>query len=166
MQQCLHDSSRWLTFVQSYTNHRDMVEFAGLLGFVLLVLVTFSLASMVTAGLGDVSRRAMPQRLAHSIVPIVVGYVGAHYLRFFVSNGLQLVGKLGDPFTRGWDLTPFLDEVEDASTRSSSTPPRSRSSRSLRSLSGTSLASSRRKPGRFASYPDDMRWWASYPCSP
>jgi hypothetical protein len=107
-----HEGSRWLNFSQSYTNHRDLVEFAGLFGFVLVVLVTFSLASMATAVLGHDDRRSMPRRLSHSIVPIVVGYVVAHYLTFFVSNGLQLIAQLTDPFTRGWDPVPYLDAIE------------------------------------------------------
>jgi hypothetical protein len=106
-----HDGSRWLNFSQSYTNHRDLVEFAGLFGFVLVVLVTFTLASMATGAVGHDEVTSMPRRLAHSVVPIVVGYVVAHYLTFFVSNGLQLITQLGDPFTKGWDPLPFVDGI-------------------------------------------------------
>jgi hypothetical protein len=107
-----HEGSRWLNFSQSHTQHRNLVEFAGLLGFVLVVLVTFSLAAAATPTRRQAARSTMPRRLAHSIVPIVVGYVVAHYLTFFVSSGLQLLGQLADPFTRGWDPLPAADTIE------------------------------------------------------
>jgi hypothetical protein len=46
-------------------------------------------------------------------VPIVVGYVVAHYLTFFVANGLQLIAQLADPLTKGWNPLPFLDRIEE-----------------------------------------------------
>lgn len=39
----------------------------------------------------------MPSLFAHSLVPIVVGYVFAHYLTFFVEVGQQTVIHLSDP---------------------------------------------------------------------
>jgi hypothetical protein len=40
--------------------------------------------------------------MAHSLIPIVVGYIFAHYLTFLVERGQQTVIQLADPFGRGW----------------------------------------------------------------
>jgi hypothetical protein len=42
--------------------------------------------------------------MAHSLIPIVVGYIFAHYLSYLVERGQQAVFALGDPLGRGWNL--------------------------------------------------------------
>jgi len=74
-----------------------------LTGFVLLVAVTFGLAAMATAGVDATRRRELPRLLAHSLVPIVVGYVIAHYLTLLVEYGQSVLVQLSDPLTRGDD---------------------------------------------------------------
>jgi hypothetical protein len=109
-----HSSVKWLTWTQDRSSHFVLLNTLGLLGFCLTVLVSLSLASIATAGLGQIPgfpRRRMPATLAHSIVPIVVGYVVAHYLSFFVSQGLQTLVALGDPLTRGWTLMSWVTDV-------------------------------------------------------
>jgi hypothetical protein len=76
---------------------------AVLVGFVLLVAVTFGLAAMATAGVDATRRRELPRLLAHSLVPIVVGYVFAHYLTLLVEYGQSVLVHLSDPLTRGDD---------------------------------------------------------------
>jgi hypothetical protein len=76
----------------------------GLLVFVLVVATTFSLAARATGGVDREQRRALPGQLAHSLIPIVVGYVFAHYLSYLVEHGQQAVFALADPFGRGWNL--------------------------------------------------------------
>jgi hypothetical protein len=49
-------------------------------------------------------RRALPGQMAHSLIPIVVGYIFAHYLSYLVERGQQAVIVLADPFGRGWNL--------------------------------------------------------------
>ena len=41
--------------------------------------------------------------MAHSLVPIIVGYVFAHYLTFLVEYGQSVLVQLSDPLTRGDD---------------------------------------------------------------
>jgi hypothetical protein len=41
--------------------------------------------------------------MAHSLIPIVVGYIFAHYLSYLVERGQQAVIALADPFGRGWN---------------------------------------------------------------
>jgi hypothetical protein len=49
-------------------------------------------------------RRDLPAMFAHSIVPIIVGYIVAHYLSYFVEVGQQTLVLLSDPLGRGDDL--------------------------------------------------------------
>ena len=67
----------------------------------LVVGVTFSVATMATGVREGVTRRSLPNRFAHSVVPIVVGYVVAHYLSYFVEVGQQTVVQLSDPLGPG-----------------------------------------------------------------
>ena len=41
--------------------------------------------------------------MAHSLIPIVVGYIFAHYLTYLVERGQQAFIALGDPLGRGWN---------------------------------------------------------------
>jgi hypothetical protein len=76
----------------------------GLLVFVAVVATTFSLAARATGGVDREERRALPGELAHSLIPIVVGYIFAHYLSYLVERGQQAVSALADPLGRGWNL--------------------------------------------------------------
>jgi hypothetical protein len=76
----------------------------GLLIFIAVVATTFSLAARATGGIDREQRRALPGQMAHSLIPIVVGYIFAHYLSYLVERGQQAVFALADPFGRGWNL--------------------------------------------------------------
>jgi hypothetical protein len=49
------------------------------------------------------ARRELPGLMAHSLIPIVIGYVFAHYLTYLVERGQQTVIQLADPLGRGWN---------------------------------------------------------------
>jgi cytochrome b len=49
-------------------------------------------------------RIELPRRLAHSVVPIVAGYIIAHYLTLFVDVGTQTLARASDPLGEGWDI--------------------------------------------------------------
>jgi hypothetical protein len=72
--------------------------------FCLVVAVTFSVATMATGVEHGFARRTLPDRFAHSVVPIVVGYIVAHYLSYFVETGQQTVVQLSDPLVTGANL--------------------------------------------------------------
>ena len=55
------------------------------------------------------ARRGLPGLLAHSLIPIVIGYVFAHYLTYLVETGQQTVILLADPLGRGWNLLGLGD---------------------------------------------------------
>jgi hypothetical protein len=76
----------------------------GLLFFVAVVATTFSLAARAAGGVDREQRRALPGQLAHSLIPIVVGYIFAHYLSYLVERGQQALFALADPLGRNWNL--------------------------------------------------------------
>ncbi|HOB49701.1 MAG TPA: hypothetical protein PKK01_10375 [Mycobacterium sp.] len=76
----------------------------GLMGFVLIVGASFTAAARATAGITPQQRREMPGRLAHCLIPIVVGYIFAHYLSYLIERGQETLVRLADPLGRGWHL--------------------------------------------------------------
>ena len=76
----------------------------GLLFFVLAFGVTLSAAARTTAGVSREHLRQLPALLAHSLIPIVVGYIFAHYLSYLVERGQETIVRLADPLDRGWHL--------------------------------------------------------------
>lgn len=80
----------------------------GLLVFISVVALTFSLAARATGGVDAEQRRALPGQLAHSLIPIVVGYIFAHYLSYLVERGQRTVIALADPLSRGWHVAYVL----------------------------------------------------------
>ncbi len=56
--------------------------------------ITFCLAARATGGVDRATRRELPGLMAHSLIPIVIGYVFAHYLTYLVERGQQTVIQL------------------------------------------------------------------------
>ncbi|MGZ4577057.1 MAG: hypothetical protein ACXVX1_04945 [Mycobacterium sp.] len=81
----------------------SLLRTIGLIVFICVVAVTFSLAARATGGVDREQRRALPGEMAHSLIPIVVGYIFAHYLSYLAERGQQAVFSLADPFGRGWN---------------------------------------------------------------
>ena len=88
-----------------------------LFGFVAFVAVTFTVASVVGTGLSRRARRPLPRLMAHSLVPIGVGYVAAHYLTLLLESGQAYLIFLSDPLVTGdanylgtadWTVSYFL----------------------------------------------------------
>ncbi|MGD1257609.1 hypothetical protein ACKUT9_25645 [Mycobacterium seoulense] len=88
----------------SPTLSSSLLRTVGLIVFISVVAVSFSLAARATGGVDSRHRRALPGQMAHSLIPIVVGYIFAHYLTYLVERGQQAVFALADPFGRGWNL--------------------------------------------------------------
>lgn len=110
------DSATWIKFVQGEDLDSYLADNLALLAFCLGVGAIFAAGTMLT-GLGDdLRRRELPNLFAHSVVPIVVGYVVAHYLRYFVEVGQLTLIQLSDPFSNGsnllgtgnWDVNYWL----------------------------------------------------------
>jgi uncharacterized membrane protein len=103
------DSNEWLRFTQASSLSSTWLDFLALLVFCTVVGVSFAAATMSTGVQEGFGRRTLPDRFAHSVVPIVVGYVVAHYLSYFVEVGQQTVVQLSDPLGKGWNLLGTAD---------------------------------------------------------
>ncbi|MET7395859.1 hypothetical protein ABZS66_20425 [Dactylosporangium sp. NPDC005572] len=99
----------WLRFTQENGLPAPVTGTAGLLGVVALVAVAFTVATRQAGRRGHTSAERTPGELAHSIVPIAVGYVVAHYWSLFVLEGQRTVALvLGDEEFRPYSgiITP------------------------------------------------------------
>jgi hypothetical protein len=84
---------QWRNFVDDHAATvfgATLLRTAGLLGFAMTVAITFWLAAQATGGVDPQRRRELPGLMAHSLIPIVLGYVFAHYLSSLVERGQQL----------------------------------------------------------------------------
>ncbi len=68
-----------------------------------MVGILFTLATRASGGLTRERRRALPGLLAHSLVPIVVGYIFAHYATYLLEKGQSAFIAMLDPLGRGWE---------------------------------------------------------------
>lgn len=95
------ESTVWLKLVQSLSTTRIGPDTLALVTFCVGVALVLTVGTMATGVTSETPRRALPDLFAHSVVPIVVGYVVAHYLTYFVEYGQQTLIQLSDPFSRG-----------------------------------------------------------------
>ena len=68
----------------------------------------------VATGVGTATRRReLPALFAHSVVPIIVGYIVAHYLNYLVEVGWDTLMLASDPLSNGVELlgTGDLDRI-------------------------------------------------------
>jgi len=97
------DSTAWLTRTQSVEVSQLLLDNIALFVFCAAVASLFGLATVET-GVHDGQRRwLLPAAYAHSMVPIIVGYITAHYLTYLVSEGQQTLAQASDPFSTGAD---------------------------------------------------------------
>lgn len=103
-------SVTWIRFVQSNTIDLTRLGTGLMLLIIVVVGITFTAACMATGvGPQGTPRRELPRRLAHSIVPIIVGYMIAHYLSFLVEYGQQTLILISDPGGTGANLFGTAD---------------------------------------------------------
>ncbi len=114
------DTLPWLRFVRDLGIDETLTNTLALVAFCLFVALTFTIAAMLTGvdrtDPGAVRRSALPDLLAHSVIPIVVGYMTAHYLSYLVEQGQSTIIQLSDPMVRGdnllgtgnWDVNYWL----------------------------------------------------------
>ncbi len=103
------ESSFWIRTVQNAKLTQTVLDNLALLAFCLVAGAIFSLGCVLTGVAGGVRRRDLPRLLAHSIVPIIAGYIFAHYLSMFVSQGTLTLARMSDPFGKGWNLFGTAD---------------------------------------------------------
>ena len=101
------DSVRWIGIVDRL-GHPVLVNSLALVLFCLVVGASFTAAARCPGlprhAAAAVRRSALARSFAHSVVPIIVGYISAHYLSYFVEQGQTTVRQLSDPMVTGADL--------------------------------------------------------------
>jgi hypothetical protein len=82
-----------------------VVSTIGLLLGVILVALFYraGIAGAHSVG-GDLSAERLRRAFVHSLVPIAMVYVAAHYLTFLLFEGQAIRYLASDPFGQGWDL--------------------------------------------------------------
>ncbi len=104
------DSPGWLSFLGRTDLSVPLLNTLAMLGFCVVVGLSFALATRSTAVEGGTTaRRALPTLFAHSVVPIIVGYITAHYLSYFVEQGQATILYLSDPMVTGQNLLGTAD---------------------------------------------------------
>lgn len=100
------DTVRWVRFVTDLGGNTEIINTLALVGFCAVIGFSFTLATMTTGvDPADGPRRsALPRMFAHSVVPIIVGYMTAHYLSYFVEYGQTTLVQLSDPMVKGQNL--------------------------------------------------------------
>jgi hypothetical protein len=89
----------------SITEAPRVVSTIGLLLGVAVVALFYlaGIAGAHSVG-GDVSAERLRRAFVHSLVPIAMVYVAAHYLTFLLFEGQAIRYLASDPFGQGWDL--------------------------------------------------------------
>lgn len=116
------ESSYWLVTTYESSLSKSTLDNLGLLTFCVVASGTFAAASSAIgfqASWGRVGRIPLPtveatdlgiprrrlaSRFAHSLVPIVAGYIFAHYLTLLIDVGTQTLARASDPFGQGWNM--------------------------------------------------------------
>jgi hypothetical protein len=82
-----------------------LVATLGLLGGVAIVSAFYALgvAGARSVG-GDLNAAVLRRAFVHSLVPIALVYVAAHYLTFLLFEGQAIAYLASDPLGEGWDL--------------------------------------------------------------
>ena len=85
-------STAFDSFTRIVMSHSVIDRTLIMAAFIVAVGITFAAATMATGGVSTTQRRALPGHLAHSLIPIAVGYLIAHYATYFVEQGQETLG--------------------------------------------------------------------------
>lgn len=94
-------SGQWTQAVQSAQVPAALIATVGLLVMIVIVGATFVAATLLAGGVGNQGRKPVPGLLAHTVIPIVVGYVIAHYFSLLLFQGQQALVLLSEPLGAG-----------------------------------------------------------------
>ncbi|MEO3863220.1 hypothetical protein [Acrocarpospora sp. B8E8] len=101
MYDSLSNAPLWVRFVQESRLPAPLMGTLGLLTVIALVLALFLAATTWAARLGSAAPATTAGELAHSLVPIAVGYLVAHYFTLFLFEGQHTLALLSDPLDTG-----------------------------------------------------------------
>lgn len=95
------ESPTWSRVVQDHDLPVTMTHTGMLLLFWVVSGGLFALGTMATGVDPSTPRKSLPNLFAHSMTPIIVGYMFAHYLTALLEGGQWCLQYLGDPFGTG-----------------------------------------------------------------
>jgi hypothetical protein len=98
------NTSWWIRGVQSSTVPTVVWATGGLLIMIIIVFVTFSLAAAWMGRYGNRPAAEYPRLMVGSLLPIVLGYVVAHYATLLIVEGQRTAINFSDPLGRGWNV--------------------------------------------------------------
>ncbi|HKX15435.1 MAG TPA: hypothetical protein VJN19_09595 [Propionibacteriaceae bacterium] len=98
------NTSWWIQTVQDSAVPTAVWATAGLLAMIIIVLVSFSLAAAWMGRYGSRPATAYPRLMVASLLPIVLGYVVAHYATLLIVEGQRTAINFSDPLGRGWNV--------------------------------------------------------------
>jgi hypothetical protein len=114
------ESDRWGELARGTPLGATAADTGMLFVFSAVVWLSFVVATTAAAPRHGVRRSDLPSLFAPSVVPIIVGYMVAHYLTLFVESGQETLIQLSDPMATGADLLGTADH--EVSYRLSSQP--------------------------------------------
>jgi hypothetical protein len=97
------NTSWWIQTVQNSALPTVLWGTAGLLTMTIIVFVTFSLGAAWMGRYGDRPAWEYPRLMVGSLLPIVLGYVVAHYATLLIVEGQRVAINFSDPLGRGWN---------------------------------------------------------------
>jgi hypothetical protein len=97
------NTPEWVRFAQQGDWDPDVMYTLGLVGMCLFVLTVYGVAAGLAGVFGDRPAHRMPAAFAHSLVPIAVGYVIAHYYSYIIVGVQQNMQQFSDPYGTGAD---------------------------------------------------------------
>ncbi|GLX11444.1 hypothetical protein [Microbispora sp. NBRC 16548] len=103
MYDSLSNAPVWVRFMQESAVPAPVTGTAGLVAVIGLVLAAYRAATALAGRWGAAEPGKTAGEIAHSIVPIAVGYVVAHYYTLFLLEGQRTIALLSDPLDTGAD---------------------------------------------------------------
>jgi hypothetical protein len=98
------NTSWWIRVVQNSNVPSVVWGTGGLLAMIIIVFVSFSLAAAWMGRYGSRPSVAYPRLMVGSLLPIVLGYVVAHYATLLIVEGQRTAINFSDPLGRGWNV--------------------------------------------------------------
>jgi hypothetical protein len=93
----------WIQTVQSSALPTVLWGTGGLLTMIIIVFVTFTIGAAWMGLYGDLPAWQYPRLMVGSLLPIVLGYVVAHYATLLIVEGQRVAINFSDPLSRGWN---------------------------------------------------------------
>ena len=98
------NSTGWIRWIQTGDKPGVLVATAALAGMIMIVVLSYRAAVFVSGKVTKVPEAGEPATFIHSLVPIVLGYVIAHYLTLTVFEGQRTLILFSDPLNAGWNV--------------------------------------------------------------